>query len=208
MEVIRNTTHDTVRAQYPMVSIVDAFARWINVRQYDDKDLVEYTKRMKQLSDVVKSMIGDSILHEYVKGLEEYKLTSDVLKKADIRDASWEQLNTFLLLRGLDQSKYGSLIKGIATQYLLMRADGKPNDQYPKTLAHAIDALSNYSFDHKYYKNKQRKRQGRHKKCNEGGNDDDKKSFAQKGNFFCYYCGAKDHASTKCPERNMRSREE
>ena len=27
LEVIRNTTHDTVRAQYPMVSIVDALAR-------------------------------------------------------------------------------------------------------------------------------------------------------------------------------------
>ena len=80
LEVIRNTTHDTVRAQYPMVSIVDALARWLNVRQYDEEDLVEYTKRMKQLSDVVKSMIGDSILHEYAKGLKVYKATSDVLK--------------------------------------------------------------------------------------------------------------------------------
>ena len=89
-----------------------------------------------------------------------------------------------------------------------MSADGKPNDQYSKTLAHATDALSNYSFDHKYYENKQRKRQGRFKKRSEGGDDDDKRNFAQKGDFFCYCCGAKDHASTKCPERNTRPREE
>ena len=48
LEVIRNTTHDTVHAQYPLVSIVDALQRWINAKQYDDEDLVEYTKRMKQ----------------------------------------------------------------------------------------------------------------------------------------------------------------
>ena len=137
LEVIRNTTHDTVRAQYPMVPIVDALARWINARQYEDESLVDYTKRMKQLSDVVKSMIRDEILHVYAKGLEDYAKETDVLKQKDMRDATWEQLNAYLLLCGADQAKYGSLSKGIATQYSLMGSDGKPNDQYPKTLAHA-----------------------------------------------------------------------
>ena len=58
LEIIRNMTQDTVHAQYPMVSIVDALARWINARQHDDKSLVDYTKRMKQLSDIVKSVGG------------------------------------------------------------------------------------------------------------------------------------------------------
>ena len=79
---------------------------------------MEYTKRMKQLSDVVKSMTGDSILHEYAKGLEVYKATTNVLKQADIRDSMWEQLNLYLLLRGSDQSKYGSLISGYCNTIL------------------------------------------------------------------------------------------
>ena len=90
MEIIRNTTHDTVRAQYPMVSIVDALARWINARQHEDKTLVDYTKRMKQLSDVVKSMIGDEILHKYVMETKEYKQSTDVLVQKDMRDNSYE----------------------------------------------------------------------------------------------------------------------
>ena len=81
LEVIRNTTHDTVRAQYPMVSIVDALARWINARQYDDESLVDYTTRMKQLADVVKSMIGDEILHKYARGLEGYDDITDIMEQ-------------------------------------------------------------------------------------------------------------------------------
>ena len=63
LEVIRNTTHETIRAQYPLVTIVDSVVRWMNARQGEDEDLIAFTKRVKQLSDVVKSMIGTKILH-------------------------------------------------------------------------------------------------------------------------------------------------
>ena len=61
-----------------MVSVVDALARWIDARQYDNESLVDCTKRMKQLSDVVKSMIGDEILHIYATGLEGYEKLTDL----------------------------------------------------------------------------------------------------------------------------------
>ena len=102
LDIIRNTTHDTVRTQYPMVSIVDALARQINAKQYNDESLVDYTKRMKQLSNIVKSLIGDEILHVYATGLEGYDKLSDIMDKKAMRDATWEQLNVYLLLYGVD----------------------------------------------------------------------------------------------------------
>ena len=103
-------------------------------------------------------MIGDEILHKYARGLDGYDAITDIMEQKAFRYAIWEQLNAYLLLRGADQAKYGTLNKGIATQYLLMDSKGKPIDQYPKTLAHATDALANYGFDEKCYEKKKKKR--------------------------------------------------
>ena len=62
----------------------------------------------------------------------------------------------YLTVAGLDNPNYGSLKKGFATQCSL------GNDQYPKTIAAATDALSQHRWDDKYYENKEKQRE--HKK--------------------------------------------
>ena len=115
----------------------------------------------------------------------------------------------YLLLCGSDLAKYGTLVKGIATQYSLMGEKGKPNGQYPKSLAHATDALSNYSFGSKYHKKKHKRCQDKTKCCKQDKDDNEKKNFAQKDKFFCYCCGdKKTYPSTKFPEKDMRPKEE
>ena len=44
LEVIKTLMHDPVRAQYPMASMMDALTRLLNVRQYEDEDLLDYVK--------------------------------------------------------------------------------------------------------------------------------------------------------------------
>ena len=63
---IKSLTHEPVRAQYPLIAVTDSFIRWINGRQYDDKDLVNYVKRFKQQQrDIVKSQLGKDFLHDF-----------------------------------------------------------------------------------------------------------------------------------------------
>ena len=73
--------------------------------------------------------------------------------------------------------KYRSKIEGLHTQKNLK------NDQYPKTLVHATDALSNYSFYNKYYKRRQKKCQDKARKRKQDDENEDNKSFAQKDDF-------------------------
>ena len=60
-------------------------------------------------------MIGDEIPYVYTTGIEGYDKLLDIMDKKAMRDTTWEQLNVYLLLRGADQAKYGSVNKGIAT---------------------------------------------------------------------------------------------
>ena len=58
----------------------------------------------------------------------------------------------YLLIRGSDQVKYGTLKKGLASQVSL------ENDQYPKTIVAAVNALKNHKFEMKYYDHQKRNR--------------------------------------------------
>ena len=44
LEVIKILMHDTVRAQYPMVSMTEALTRLVNVKQFDNEPLLDYVK--------------------------------------------------------------------------------------------------------------------------------------------------------------------
>jgi hypothetical protein len=48
-----------------------------------------------------------------------------------------------LYLENANQNKYGLVIKGLMDQFLL------DQNQYPKTINHAMNVLSNHKFDDK-----------------------------------------------------------
>ena len=69
---IKTLTHDTVRAEYPIASIVDYLARWINAIQYEHESLNDYVKQSKYNRDIVRNQIGNEILHTFMKTTKEY----------------------------------------------------------------------------------------------------------------------------------------
>ena len=100
---IKTLTHNTVRAQYPIASITDHLARWLNTKQHDDEGLSDYIKRAKYNFDIVKSQIGTGILHSYVKSTQEYKdLGTDLgtaTERKQLCDKSFEQLCAYVMTR-------------------------------------------------------------------------------------------------------------
>ena len=134
LKQIKTLTHNTVHAEYPIVSIVGHITRWLNARQYEDESLLDYVKRSKYNRDIVRSQIGSEILHGYVKNTKVYKDAMQT-EKSDMLDALFEELSSYIMLYGANMAKYSNLMKGFVNQYLLK------NDQYPKKMAEAIDAL-------------------------------------------------------------------
>jgi hypothetical protein len=73
LEAIKTLMHNSVRAQYPIVTVIDALGRLINVRQLENESLLDYMKRFKQLRDVVTSQMGTKFLDEHVENQSTYR---------------------------------------------------------------------------------------------------------------------------------------
>eukprot|EP00957_Ditylum_brightwellii_P057500 4359408-Ditylum_brightwellii.AAC.1 len=117
---------------------------------------------------------------------EDQDTVKDLTKKAS------DQLFAFIYLENLDQTKYGSILKGLNEQKLL------GNNQYPKTITESNNVLSNHRFDKKKFpkKKSQSENDDTENTTNEG-DESPALSFAQmEGKCFC--CGKSGHKSPQC----------
>ena len=177
LAAIKESMHTPVRSQYPLVSMTDALTRVVNIRQYEDEPLLDFVKRFKQERDVLKSHVGTRILDGFVMQSEEYKNASQTKKDA-ILNAEFEKWMALLVIRGSDQTKYGSLSKHFISQFSM------GNDQYPKSIADATDILGSHKFDPKYTENKNRNQERQQTERAEQEERPPATSFAQT-NYIC-----------------------
>ena len=204
LEAIKTLMHDPVRAQYPLISMSDALARLLNARQLDNESLLDYVKRFKQLHDVVKNQVGTKVLDQFVENQEEYRSLSDPKDQEELKKAAFAKWMAYLLIRGSNQAKYGTLLKGFTSQFSL------GNDQYPKTIQTATDVLSNHRIDQKYYDNKRTQRDRARNDQRENGDGPRATSFAQRPQpeRVCYCCGKKGHIAPYCDKKDTIPRAE
>ena len=127
LEVISSSTHDPIRAQYPFISMTDSILRLLNIKQHDEEDLVDYVKRFKQQRDIVKNQIGTRFLDYFFENTQEFK-SANTSEQTAIKAKAFEYYCAYLLMRGANRNKYGSLMKGFVNQFSL------GNDQYPSQL--------------------------------------------------------------------------
>jgi hypothetical protein len=196
--VIKTLMHDPVRAHYPMASMTEALTRFLNVKQLENESLMDYVKRFKQLRDVAKSHLGSGLLNKFIEQTEDYQKAEQDKTKEALKDGAFSAWCAYLLIRGSDQSKYGSLTKHFVTQYSLGQ------DQYPKTIEAATDALSAHKPDAKFHENQKKNRDRQRNEQNDKKDDDTSSvtSFAQKRNVVCYVCGKPGHVKPDCPDVN------
>jgi hypothetical protein len=149
LEAIKTLMHNPVRAQYPLASMTDALGRFVNAKQQEKESLLDYIKRFKQLRDVVKSQMGNKFLDKFVEHLTTYQAAipaDQLIMKVE----AYSKWMAYLLIRGSNQTKYGSLMKGLVSQFSL------GNDQYPKTIMTVAGVLSNHKLDQRYYNNQKK----------------------------------------------------
>ena len=243
LETIKAGMHEPLRAQYPFVSKVEHVANLINCRQASDEDVITWGKRFKQNLDLTIEAIGKGAVDKVVEATPEYAAAADPppahlltpdgfqgdefldIKESaaqiELKQEAWDAFEGYLFIRNSDQDKYGSFIKGLQTQFSLGQ------DQYPKSLQKAIDALAMQRFDQRYFDKRKReadqKRQQRQAQQDEPPETPARStSFAQTtpggrpprttsgrpSNAICHCCGVQGHVANDCPEKGNIPKEE
>jgi hypothetical protein len=59
--------HDPIRTKYPFASLTEAISRVLNLKQSENKGLLDYVKRFKESHDIMKSHVGTGILDKFVE---------------------------------------------------------------------------------------------------------------------------------------------
>ena len=193
--------------KYDMAVITDATKAFINLKQREGESLIDYTTRFKHSRDIYQAVHGKVIL--YKTSTEQLGYPTKPTTQEDfnrIDDIVNQQTNRFyayLYLENSDRAKYGSLITGLATQKAL------GTDQYPATLADAIEVLSNRRFNKGWNDSHKKKRKEDNKLDTTNNEDEDPPPLTMAQiEGKCYCCGSPKHRSNKCPEKGTRARED
>jgi hypothetical protein len=104
---IKSAMHESVRAQYPYVSLTYQFTSVLNIKQRDDENLLDYTKRFKQLRDVLQSNVDTQILQSWIEQTEWYKKAPNTTEKKALKDGAFEAWMAYVFLQGSDPNKLG-----------------------------------------------------------------------------------------------------
>jgi hypothetical protein len=189
LKAIQTLSHDPVRAQYPMQSMLDALRRWVNHKQQDNQGLQDYYNEYKQHRDVVIGHLGKRFLDEFVEHTEEYrKIPSDAVfdaEREELKKNAFDALQALMIIDGADKNKYGSVQRDLVSAY------SKQNDQCPRKPETSLDILSNHKFDSKIFEMKKKAKEARARNQTETEGDSAiATSFAQsKANVTCNCCG-------------------
>jgi hypothetical protein len=186
--------------QFEHLTVIEAHANFLNLRQRQDESLLAYTARFKAARNQVTVSNGGPLkLDKIAEALPDF--TKDA--KATYKQC-FDQFVATLYMRNSDPSKYGSLMKGLATQH----AYG--NTQYPTTLTKAIGVLEAHVWDADYAdkKNQQRKHpppdlDAKPKDTPPPDDSIPELSFSQfPTEDICFCCGEKGHRVPKCPKKD------
>jgi len=192
---IHSLTYEENR--YDVRIIDDALKNLINIKQKDDESLIDYTARFESVRDIAVAHLGGPIV--LLKIIEND--TSSTTKQEKTTTA-WERYMAYLYMDRADQTKFGSLLSNLKSQYSL------GHNQYPKTLAEARSILDQHRWDDGWNKRKNNKDTSRLKdKDNETDNKANKNETISELTFaqtegVCYCCGKKGHLSSVCRQKD------
>ena len=187
------------RSKYAFVGLTEQIDRILNTKQDDGENLVDYTKRFKQVRDNAKGSLGEKFLESFIKNTKEYKdkeTLGDSKECKQMVKTSTGAWMAFLLLRNADSWKYRSLKRGFQTQHSL------GNNQYPKTVTKMFEVLQSHQWDATYgahVKKKKNERKEAKNQNNESDTSPQGTSLAQK--VVCFCCGEEGHKLNACTKK-------
>ena len=105
----------------------------LTLKQEHGESLSDFNKRFKQTKDNLEGVFSKDFMVGYIVKTTNYKNESNMMKKAEIKDKSFNTFCSYVYLKNSDNNKYGNMKKQLQTKFML------GNDQYPKTLSRVTD---------------------------------------------------------------------
>jgi hypothetical protein len=97
LSTIETLAHNPVRARYPFELLTHSAARFLNIWQQKNEDLIDWGKQFKQEQDIFKNHIGTDILKHFVEQTEDYQKT--LVQKQVLKDQAWEQWCAYMFVK-------------------------------------------------------------------------------------------------------------
>jgi len=195
--------HTSVRGQYEMITIVNHLLNLFTTTQREGENINDFVKRFQQLRDIFAQHVGTSLLDDWVTKQPEWATADTEEKKTELKAKAWKQLTAYLLLKNADSDRYESLMRHFRNQYAL------GNDQYPKTVQAAHEAMFANKADPNYYEKLKRKKQSNLQGSKPTPTTQFGLTFAQreKKSGVCYGCGDPNHKSPACTHKDKPKEE-
>jgi len=189
LKAIKNCMVESVRAQHPLISMMDSLIRLANIKMCNQESPLEHVKQFKEYRDVMVSHLGKDLLDYHTTQTQAYKdalHVADSAAKKKLKDGAWDTWMAYLMMKGSDYPRYGSLLQGFGAQFSL------EVDQCPKDLITATDIMSNHKLDPKHFENREAQKKAYNKQQHEKKDSpaETETSFAQP-EADCYACGRK-----------------
>jgi hypothetical protein len=124
------------QTRYAHLALVEAFQHVLSLKQTAGQTVNEFSRDLITASDTIEHYGGSVVLNPFLASARDS--TGNARTAAERHAASKAETLALLLLRGSDQSRYGSLLGHLANQF----ANGR--DEYPKDIATATSLLIHY----------------------------------------------------------------
>ena len=106
LEVIEMKMYSQVRAKYEYTQVTDTLVQLINTKLENGETLTNYTKRIKQSRDNVKSILGEEFLNDFIKTTDKYARMSNSKEMMELKKGAFKKWTAYMMLRNGDNNKY------------------------------------------------------------------------------------------------------
>ena len=66
-----------MRVIYPYLGLIEAIARFVNLRMYENEEILDYLDWIQQEKNIVSSLQGKKLLDQFVENTQEYQDVSN-----------------------------------------------------------------------------------------------------------------------------------
>ena len=198
--------HKPEKNKYAYASITAAYKGLPNMKQKENKSLIDYLRRIKQTRDVLVAHVRTDLLGTYVENTTDYQAATTDIRRNEIRKECFNKWMAYLTLINADQTKYGTLLNTLSSLFSMKK------DQYPANIANATDILKNHKHDDAESRKKSKSSKDDQDKDTKpkpeveipSNNSEAASSFVQNSlkEGYCYCCGKKGHLSPDCPDKD------
>ena len=100
LESVAMLMHTPMRAIYSQLGLIESLARLINMRQYDNEDILSYLDQFKQAKKIVKSLMGGVFLNNFTENTPEFKTAiADHTVQLELKSKLYETFTAEIFLR-------------------------------------------------------------------------------------------------------------